>query len=264
MIYCFFRGYCLTSIYRRSHAFDQTRLNVNSTPLQRTKVLEHSNRLRRKIDAWRNIQAVYIPGVTVLLSRLQDSAPAGSAAELPEDAMLYLPSGLNGQVPCDSTLKRYEYRFRLAQARDALDDIRNHLRVRSYMWKKKRRDIRGVAAGTRAQAALSRQQDKIDVSARRYRVARKALMSLADQLGEDKWDHELRPLKPEDIKGLHDDGSGAPGTGKLKNKGKQRAELGEGTKRLSWIWTDLTAATQAGQDPGLNDGEWLLWMQRTR
>jgi hypothetical protein len=140
-------------------------------------VLEHSNRLGRKVEAWRNVQAFYVLGVAILLSRLQDSAPASTAAELPEDAMLYLPSGLGGQVPCDPTLKRYEYRFRLAQARDALDEIQNHLRVRSYMWKKKRQDIRGVAAGTRAQAALSRQQEKIDISARRYRVARKALMS---------------------------------------------------------------------------------------
>jgi hypothetical protein len=218
-------------------------------------VLEHSNRLRRKVEAWRNVQAVYVPGVTILLSRLQDSAPAGAAAELPEEAMLYLPSGLGKQVPCDSLLQRYEYRFRLAQARDALDEIHNHLRVRSYMWKKKRRDIHGVAAGTRAQAALSRQQEKIDISARRYRVARKALMSLADELGEVRWDHELRPLKPEDIKGLHDNESGALEAGKGKKKSKHQAKLGEGTRKLSWIWTGSTAATQAGSDPGLNDGQ---------
>jgi hypothetical protein len=41
-----------------------------------------------------------------------------------------------------------------------------------------------------------------------------------------------------------------------KGKGKGRAGLGEGKRQLSWIWTNLTAVLQAGDDPGLNDGEW--------
>jgi hypothetical protein len=136
-----------------------------------------------------------------------------------------------------------------------LNELRDHLRIRMHMWKTKRRDARGVAANTRAQDAISRQQDKVDTSARKYRVARKALVSLGRTLDKIGWEGGVPPLKPEDVKGLYDDDVVLKGKGKGKEKGKGRVGLGEGKRKLSWIWTDLSAVGQAGDDPGLHDSE---------
>jgi hypothetical protein len=231
-------------------------LGPHATFLQKAKLLERANGLHRKIDNWRLIQAIYTPAVSTLLLRADKATPPGTAAELPQDIELLLPSDLCSRgVTFDRRLADYEWRFRYAQAQDTLDELRNHLRVRSHLWKKKRRDIRGVAANTQPQALLSRQQAKINASARKYRVTRQALVNLAEVLEKDGWECSLLPLKAEDVKGLPGDEEALKAfVGKGKEKAKKIARLGEGKREISWIWTNLTAVAQASDDPGLHDG----------
>jgi hypothetical protein len=226
-------------LFRFRLALDQKNMGPHSTQLQRAKFLERSNSLRRRIENWRTLQALYIPGVSVLLARAAQDSPPGVLAELPQHMVLWLPSAVQGTVPCDVKLMVIEWRLRMAQSQDALHDLRNHLRVQTHMWKKKRRDVRGVAGNTRAQNALARQGEKVDGSARKYRVARKALKDLAEPLGMVAWEVDVPVLKPTDVRGLTEAVDG----------------VSEGNRVLSWIWTDLGAAVQAGDDPGLNDGE---------
>jgi hypothetical protein len=168
----------------------------HATLLQRAKLVERANSPRRKIELWRAIQAVYMPAVPVLLSRASKDAAPSSAPELTQDIRLFLPSEMSGSGPCNRKLMEYEWRLRFAQAQDALDEVRNHLRVRTYMWKTKRRDIRGVAANTRAQATLARQQEKIDASVQKYRAAHRALVKLGDVLEKVGWKDILPQLNP--------------------------------------------------------------------
>jgi len=216
--------------------------------------MEHSYALHRKIENWRAIQATYTPAVPILLARAANEAPHGSAAILPHDSILLLPSDLVNRTPCDSKLMEYEWRLRTAQAQDALNELRDGLRIRSHQWKIKRRDVHGVAANTRAQANICRQQEKIDSSALKYRVTRKALVQLAPALGKQGWEAVLPVLKPEDVRGMRDDEPVLHVRSKAHSKRKAPG-TSEGKRKISWIWTDHTAVAQAGVDPGLNDGK---------
>jgi hypothetical protein len=191
-----------------------------------------------------------MPGIPVLLARIHRSAPPGSQVELPEHAHLFLPSEAYEELPCSSSLMSYEFRLRHAQSQDALNELRNHLRIRTYMYQKKKKNSRGVASNTRAQASIKRQEEKVDASARKYRVARKALVALAGPLGQVGWEATVPPLSPEDVKGMHVSNDDPATKGR-----KVKAKSGKGVQQLSWIWRDLSAIAQAVEDPGLNDGE---------
>jgi hypothetical protein len=239
------RLYSTEALYRRRLAEERRQLGPHSTNLQHAKVMERSNALHRRIDAWHNVQRLYIPGVSVILARLEEAAPPGVLAEPPHEMRLFLPSEIDGEVPCSSKLMEYEWQLRFAQAHDALDELRNNLRLRSHVWKEKRRKAHGVAANTRALAVIAAQERKVEMSGCKYCVARKALSSLARYLNKDGWEIELPLLRKEDIRGYA--------------SGKE--DESEGTRTLSWIWTATSAVAQAENDVGLHDGKYMLFLR---
>ena len=99
----------------------------------------------------------------------------------------------------------------------------------------------------RAQVAIGWQEDKIHLSAQKYCEAWLALVRMAKVLNKTGWEALLQELKPEDVKGM-ENCDNEPGNG-------TRRGLGEGRRTLSWIWTDLTAVSQAASDPRLHDGK---------
>jgi hypothetical protein len=224
---------------RRRLATEQKDLGPHATNLQRAKLLERANSLRRRIEAWRAVQVLYIPGVQVLLAHLAQSAAASSREEQVPEMRLFLPSALRRRVPCHDKLMHYEWRLRFAQAEDALDDLRHGLRLRTHLYHKKDREARGVAENTRAAANIRRQQAKVNAAAQKYRVARKALEALAISTFSAGWDTKLPKLEDADIRGM----------------GQAEDGVSEGRRKVSWIWTNYTAVSQAGQDPSLNDCE---------
>jgi hypothetical protein len=115
----------------------------------------------------------------------------------------------------------------VAQAKDALDDLRQNLYLRDFLWKKKKDWSRGVRENTRSQALIDRACAKVATCATKYRLARTAISQLAPFLDKgDSWASELRELLGSDIEGLPAEG------------------WGEGWRRLSWIW--VTAGVGAG------------------
>jgi hypothetical protein len=78
----------------------------------------------------------------------------------------------------------------------------------------------------------------------KYRAAHAALSALQPLITKsNEWMNVLRDLADEDIQGLPVQG------------------LGEGNRRLSWIWMApgvLGSEANADEDPGLHDGEFLL------
>jgi hypothetical protein len=110
-----------------------------------------------------------------------------------------------------------EKRLRLAQANDALDDLRRQLRVTMGLGHYKNTQVgASQRVSTRARSLIGRFKDKTSRCAERYRAAHSALLSL-DPNGD--WKNRLRILKDEDIKG--------------PRRGEDEAE---GTRELSWIW----------------------------
>ncbi|KZT04662.1 uncharacterized protein LAESUDRAFT_657482, partial [Laetiporus sulphureus 93-53] len=176
---------------------DTDELGSHSTDLQHAKVLERRNTLQRRYDAWSEVQQLYIPAVAILRSQNSDST-----SNVVPHARLYLPSEILDRVRCDPFLVDCEYRLRQAQAHDALENLRRHLRLRSHLYHIKDRFVRGQRPNTRARGIIDTVQRKVDTDAKRYRKARRAVEVLSIVVGDQTWRRELRQLDDGDIRGM--------------------------------------------------------------
>ncbi len=166
-------------------------LTDHATDIQRAKVQERQNVLRRRIDAWTEIQQLYMPGIATyrvrLISQVED-------CYLPHNIPLLLPSAAVSFIPCAPSLLQQEWRLRCAQAFDSLGDLRGHIEMRTHLYKFKDRFARGQRANTRVNTIIKSVHAKIDADAERYRAAYAAIESLRPRLGSVEWQEHLRPL----------------------------------------------------------------------
>jgi hypothetical protein len=140
----------------------------------------------------------------------------------PEDTKLWLPSSLAaGSLSCDIHLLTMEWELRIAQAGDALEEIRRSLRLRNYMYTFKRNWVRGQSANTRAQNALGRVKERAATAAEKYRAAHAALSALAPILRKVGWNVKLRSLNTKDD---------------VREMTVPKQGESEGRRQLSWIW----------------------------
>ncbi|KAH7917830.1 hypothetical protein BV22DRAFT_1108497 [Leucogyrophana mollusca] len=183
----------------------------------------------QKQKAWTKVQSLYVPGVVALRERSSGNLSTTKDAEKPEDYPLWLPSQIQRKVLCTPHLEDIEWQLRFAQAHDALNELRQSLRSRSYMLRFKDRFLRGQGANTRAR-----------------NFALLALGTLGPLLGKVGWKNALRPLENDDIRPMTQDVD---------------APTSEGRRRLSWIW--LTIGYSEGldeeADEGLQDAIRLEW-----
>jgi len=139
----------------------------------------------------------------------------------PQHTSLWLPSAICGKVPCHPRLYDFEWDLRLAQANDALHDIRQSLQLRSHLYKHKDRFVTGQRANTRSNAIIARVQASVIASISRYRAARNALLSLAPFLKKDEtWKGTIMELRDEDVREMSVGGR----------------DESEGHRLISWIW----------------------------
>ncbi|KAL1948716.1 hypothetical protein VTO73DRAFT_10522 [Trametes versicolor] len=197
---------------------DCVAIHLHATDLQRARIQERQNVLRRRIDAWAGIQQLYMPAVASRRARMMSES---EEASLSYNIPLLLPSAAYPVSPCSATLLDHEWRLRYAQAFDSLDDLRGHLEVRTHLYKFKDRFARGQRPNTRAMSIIKAVESKITIDATRYRIARAALYNLCGVLRKLDWQDHLRPLADADIRHITD---GADGQS-------------EGRRTLSWIWT---------------------------
>ena len=127
--------------------------------------------------------------------------------------------------------------MREAQAYEALEEIRQHLRLRTHMWKYKDKNTSGQRANTRSQNLINRVQKKVDAGAAKYNMARKALVKLSSYVGEVGWRSKLLPLAQEDIRAFVDIEDGES----------------EGRRKLSWIWK-VVGISNDEDDKGVQEG----------
>lgn len=226
--------------------------------------------LQRQIERLRSIQSVYIVGIESWLAEV-----ANESLEEPEDINLWFPSSftrIRRTEMCRNDIADIEAKLRESQCRDALNKLGNQLRTKTHCIKQRNTNIRGQRANTRANALIDRLTTKIDTSAAKYRAARKALWKLR---GDGDWMHELRELKPDDIRGPGESASGEieEENGKVRAGSRRRSKkateatrrgLGEGYKTISWIWT-IGGVTNSDDDLTLNNGELLhCWGVRAK
>ncbi|EMD32307.1 hypothetical protein CERSUDRAFT_68868 [Gelatoporia subvermispora B] len=183
------------------------KLGAHSTDLQRAKIKEQQNALQRRLDAWVQIQAVYMLFVPKLRQEAQVSTP--------EKAQLFMPSQIPAPYVCGIDVLQYEWRLHFAQAFKILDDLRRHLRLRTSLRKLKEHFARGVRTTMRALGVVAKAKEHIKGDSTQYHAARSALEALASRLQvQPGWDDE-------DVREMQSD----PDSG-----------VSEGRRSLSWIW----------------------------
>ena len=212
------------------------------TTLGAAEIQEKRHSLRRRIEAWTEIQRVYMPCVDQLRSAASvhasnpsldfsasTSAPSTESDNIsmssnPELIRLLFPS----EVPSStwsagitSGIIDKERRLRLAQADDALNELRRQLRISATLLDYKKTQVGGTSQkmSTWMRSLMSRFHDKTIRCAERYSAAYKALLILdpdGDWTSRFKFlDHKKDLRSPR--RNIDDD-------------------PGESRRELSWIW----------------------------
>ncbi|GBE81977.1 hypothetical protein SCP_0403530 [Sparassis crispa] len=201
--------------------------------------------IRRRLERFQELQAIYMPALTQVLAdaqtRVHDDLPA-------ENVPLQMPSSLSRsirEVACISGLADQEAVLRHAQACDSLEDLHRELCNRQFLNKWKRKNITGQRHNTRARAWQHHVDLSVHAAAAQYRHARQALVNLR---GPGVWENTLQELHDGDIR--------SPNERALSNQEREEIEwlaenyvgsstgaavqgivhTGEGRRVLSWIW----------------------------
>lgn len=165
------------------------------TILQTTSLVERRTSLLKKVQQFREIQRQHMPGFDP-----KDYAPSDSPTSTDvEHFKLYLPSSLSAshrRKYCPASLSEIEDRLRFAEATDALESLRHHLRCRSFTNRFKVTNVTGQVRNTCARECQTRIDEKVKASEPQYRRARQALLELQ---GHGDWEDVLRVLNQSDV-----------------------------------------------------------------
>ncbi|KAF7974577.1 hypothetical protein HWV62_11954 [Athelia sp. TMB] len=188
-----------------------------TTLLRKTELLEKRNALRHRLDAWYNLQDVYMPQVRQLCTT------ATLSTHNAEDEIISLPSRLPSHLrtlPGLPALLEKERRLRIGQADDALNEIRRLLRISSTVLEFKRsQHLASQQITTRTRQLVLGFRAKTASVAEHYTAAHDTLASL-DPDGE--WRIHYKPLNT--ATDLH-----------LPRWEEDNVEP-ENHRELSWIW----------------------------
>lgn len=151
-----------------------------------------------------------------------------------EDLQLLLPSEICDHVPCNHKLLEIEWSLRLAQAHDALNECRTHIRLCQQLVQFKKHHVRGQNPNTRARKTLDAVEECLIMSHAKYSCARKALVALSNHLNYVGWERNVQPLTRSDLRPMGD-----------------FAGQTQGTVIMSWIW--LTHGVSENDTESLQD-----------
>lgn len=155
-----------------------------------------------------------------------------------------MPSSLHA-TGCVPGLVAKETKLRIAQADDALNDIRRQLRISATLLDFKKSNIGGTSQrmGTRVRTLMTRFHDKTHRAARRYDAALRALSAL-DPNGT--WTNRLKRLDhSKDLRLPCRDMDDEPS---------------EGRRELSWIWLVPRDDSNRDDEEEYNECKLLLYM----
>lgn len=121
-----------------------------------------------------------------------------------EDCKLFMPSDLSTQQRheyCTPGLAEMEDRLRHAEAFDGLEDLRRHLRTRTFTNKFRVKNIWGQREGMRTREIQNHITDRVKSSQLQYTHARRAVLTLR---GPGDWEDTLRVLHSANIRALNE------------------------------------------------------------
>ena len=226
-------------MHRRRLRRDSAGLTDSSPDTRHADIVRRRNTLQVRLEAWREYQDLYMPGV----ARLRCETATSARGRQPESWPLYLPSQVksNALVPQYRSLQDIELRLRQAQSNDTLAQLKRHLRARARLLSVKKHDVTGQKRNTRSWGYINTVQSRIDADVARYRAAYSALLALDPDNAHD-WQRVLRPLADGDVREMKE---GLPGET-------------EGRKSLSWIWRTSGWSGSDDDDEDEQEGEYLF------
>jgi hypothetical protein len=218
---------------------------------EQTDLHEKCIALLRRIQAWREVQMVYMPCVASLLSSspnpgLDEIRTDASSTERVENITLFLPSSLPTTLPpalraigISPDLLEKEIKLRIAQADDALAELHRQRRIVTGLVLFKKLNISGTGQkkNTRLRTLFKRFKNTTERAAERYRTAHRVLTNVDP---EGSWRTRLQVLHAEDIRG--------PGREDF-DKHDCRLEVSERQREQSWIW--LVPRVETAPDIGV-------------
>lgn len=223
-------------------------------------MVERRTTLLKRFKRFRELQRVHMPGFDPAQHE-PDPAPVNV-----EDFVLHMPSGLTkARVRrfCPHGIAELEDRIWFAQATDALESVRHHLRTRSFANQFKIANVTGQIQNTRAREAQGRIDDKVRASTDEYRRARVALLKLR---GPGEWETILQALNKGDVRALNEReltqqeedvaqrihaANGVVTELDMEHERRRQkvVSVGEGLRSPSWIW--FTGADVEGLNDAL-------------
>jgi hypothetical protein len=248
----------------------------NASTYQELDCVKRRTTLVRKIERFRKIQDVYMPGLRDELSPEQRQVFDGADRKEPESTRLFLPSALSEAArgrACAPGIADIEAHHRYAEASETLEVIRRRLRMRTVTNRFKVKNVTGQRANTRAQGVQHQVDVRIHAGKVRYRYARQAYFRLASA---GAWEDELRVLTDDDVRALNERAMTAEekeNAERLREAGQLNevetggvaadgivVMRGEKNRTLSWIWFygGAKALGDKEQRAEINDGEVLL------
>lgn len=166
---------------------------------------ERCRALRRKILDFRRDQRVHMPGLAARVQFAADGSVEDGVALEPENIPLYLPSDTRNRGHrdniCDGHLIQLEDRLCETQALEALDDLHQQLRTRTFANLFKIKNFVGQtqnAQGRQWQATINR---RAMAAAKRYRRGRVSLLELR---GQGDWEKTFQVLHDEDVRSFNE------------------------------------------------------------
>src|SRR5687767_9762614 len=229
--------FLLMLLFRQMLFYETKVMKKYETQKQLGDLEEKRTLLMRRINQWRGVQLAYIPPTGSLLTdsdsgllsleNYSDAENFNSVETIP----LFLPTSLVSNlqnIPSLSNVQNTpgfaealarELRLRIAQADDALADIRRHLRLIAGLWQFKKLSVSGTGnrPNTRMHTLFNRLNHRMQRCVIRYKAAYSALHA-ADPGGS--WMDHLQDLKDADVRG----------------PGKDDFTLSSGRFEQSWIW----------------------------
>ncbi|KAJ7033047.1 hypothetical protein C8F04DRAFT_958139, partial [Mycena alexandri] len=241
---------------QRTLRFDASAAGLHPTKDQSRTMVERTSKVRRKILAWIDIQRGFFPVVDSLREH-EDHVRARVAKTQPipgvqaYDIALWMPSAI-AKAPGWARRQRskllddaldHEYRLRVGQANEALDEMRRNLLVRTYLYNLKDAYSRGVRDNMRSGAKIEICDDRIRRMAAQYRAAREALVALGQVLERNEWERTLKPLADADVRGMP----------------RATARVVKAPTTVSWIWMAQARLPEAGESAAMNEALRIEW-----
>ncbi|KAJ7853711.1 hypothetical protein B0H14DRAFT_2354164 [Mycena olivaceomarginata] len=238
---------------------------------QRRMMIECTSKLQRKIFAWIDIQQKFFLALANICAREHEArACATNGQPIPgitasnielclPSAMAAAPAADKVEVGMKTSAFLHEYRLRIGQASEVLHDVCRQLLVRTHLYQLKDDYSRGVWANMRSGDRIAALNHQIKRVAGGYRVARKALVALGQELGRNEWERTLLPLAEEDVRGLPRATFHDLDRKKKKKKQKRRKTSRKESLKMSWIWVAQGESWKPEDDTVMNEAVRIEW-----